>query len=57
MRRVHWAADGMPVLDMQADEELDPAYRRSVRAETFTEYPRRSIASRTLARVASVTNS
>lgn len=27
VRRVHWAADGMPVLDMQADEELDPAYR------------------------------
>lgn len=25
--RVHWAADGMPVLDMQADEELDPVYR------------------------------
>lgn len=27
VRRVHWAADGMPVLDMQADEELSPAYR------------------------------
>lgn len=28
VRRVHWAADGMPVMDMQADEELDPAYRQ-----------------------------
>ena len=26
VRRVHWSAEGMPVLDMQADEELDPAY-------------------------------
>ncbi|WP_033494110.1 family 43 glycosylhydrolase [Bifidobacterium biavatii] len=26
VRRVHWAADGMPILDMQADEELNPAY-------------------------------
>lgn len=24
VRRVHWSAEGMPVLDMQADEELDP---------------------------------
>lgn len=30
IRRVHWAADGMPVLDMQANEELDPAYREVV---------------------------
>ncbi|KFI63255.1 beta-xylosidase [Bifidobacterium cuniculi] len=28
VRRVHWAADGMPVMDMQADEELDPACRQ-----------------------------
>lgn len=26
VRRVHWASDGMPILDMQADEELDPSY-------------------------------
>lgn len=26
VRRVHWAADGMPVLDMQWAEELDPQY-------------------------------
>ncbi|MCH9274805.1 family 43 glycosylhydrolase [Bifidobacterium amazonense] len=26
VRRVHWAADGMPILDMQSDEELNPAY-------------------------------
>lgn len=24
VRRVHWSAEGMPVLDMQTDEELDP---------------------------------
>lgn len=24
VRRVHWSADGMPILDMQTDEELDP---------------------------------
>lgn len=26
VRRVHWSAEGMPILDMQAEEELDPAY-------------------------------
>lgn len=26
VRRVHWSAEGMPILDMQSDEELDPAY-------------------------------
>lgn len=26
VRRVHWSAEGMPVLDMQSDEELNPAY-------------------------------
>ena len=26
VRRVHWSAEGMPILDMQAHEELDPAY-------------------------------
>lgn len=24
VRRVHWSAEGMPILDMQAQEELDP---------------------------------
>lgn len=28
VRRVHWAADGMPVLDMQTDEELNPMYHK-----------------------------
>ncbi|MCT8003095.1 family 43 glycosylhydrolase [Sphingomonas sanguinis] len=27
LRRVHWAADGHPVLDMTSDEEVDPAHR------------------------------
>ena len=27
VRRVHWAADGMPVLDMETEEELLPALR------------------------------
>ena len=26
VRRVHWSAEGVPVLDMQWDEELDPTY-------------------------------
>lgn len=26
VRRVHWSAEGMPILDMQSDEELDPSY-------------------------------
>jgi GH43 family beta-xylosidase len=28
LRRVHWAADGMPILDMALDEEVAPALRR-----------------------------
>lgn len=28
VRRVHWAADGLPVFDMEADEEVAPEYRR-----------------------------
>lgn len=28
LRRVHWAADGRPLLDMTPDEEIAPAYRR-----------------------------
>lgn len=27
VRRIHWAADGMPILDMTADEEVAPANR------------------------------
>ena len=26
VRRVHWSAEGMPILDMQSDEELNPDY-------------------------------
>lgn len=26
VRRVHWSAEGMPILDMQATEELNPSY-------------------------------
>ena len=26
VRRVHWSNEGMPILDMQTDEELNPAY-------------------------------
>ena len=26
VRRVHWSGEGMPILDMQRDEELNPAY-------------------------------
>lgn len=26
VRRVHWSAEGMPILDMQTNEELNPAY-------------------------------
>ena len=26
VRRVHWSAENMPILDMQRDEELNPAY-------------------------------
>jgi GH43 family beta-xylosidase len=30
VRRVHWASDGHPVLDMQTDEEADPAYTADI---------------------------
>ncbi len=26
VRRVHWSKEGMPILDMQAAEELNPDY-------------------------------
>ena len=26
VRRVHWSAEGMPILDMQTSEELDPSF-------------------------------
>ena len=26
VRRVHWSAEGMPILDMQTEEELNPSY-------------------------------
>ncbi|MFC5730591.1 MULTISPECIES: family 43 glycosylhydrolase [Nocardioides] len=37
IRRVHWAADGMPILDMSKDEEVAPANRAVSTTVTVTE--------------------
>jgi GH43 family beta-xylosidase len=37
VRRVHWASDGMPVLDMQTSEEVDPALASIHTTVMFTE--------------------
>lgn len=36
VRRVHWAADGMPVLDQEGDEEVAPAHRTVTATVTVT---------------------
>ncbi|WP_343525536.1 family 43 glycosylhydrolase [Sphingomonas sp.] len=35
VRRIHWAADGRPLLDMTRDEEVVPAHRRVTMAVTI----------------------
>ena len=37
VRRVHWASDGMPVLDMETDEELLPVLRNVSVTVTISE--------------------